>query len=63
MLLLILKTLKKTFEGFVEKSLIDTKPLDHYQFVRNGYYVTDYETKGNKLVFNQTVSLKSSFSK
>lgn len=53
----------KTFEGFVEKSLKDTKPLDHYQFVRNGYYVTDYETKGNKLVFNQTVSLKSSFSK
>ena len=49
--------------GFVERSLIDTKPLDHYQFVRCGYYVTDYDSSKEKLVFNQTVSLKSSFGK
>ena len=50
-------------DGYVEASLKNTKPLDHYQFVRCGYFVTDYETKGDRLVFNQTVSLKSSFNK
>ncbi len=48
--------------GFVEASLIDTKPGDKYQFIRNGYYTTDKDSKGNDLIFNRTVSLKSSFS-
>ena len=51
----------KKLEGFVEKGLEDTKPLDHYQFVRIGYFVTDKDAKGDKLIFNQTVGLKSSF--
>ena len=50
-------------EGFVEASLKNSIPLTHYQFVRCGYFVTDYESKGDRLVFNQTVSLKSSFNK
>ena len=50
-------------DGYVEASLKNTIPLTHYQFVRCGYFVTDYETKGDRLVFNQTVSLKSSFNK
>ena len=33
------------------------------EFVRCGYYVTDYDSSKEKLVFNQTVSLKSSFGK
>lgn len=48
-------------EGFVEASLKDTKPLDHYQFVRNGYYVTDKDSTAEHLVFNCTCGLKSSF--
>lgn len=48
-------------EGVVEASLADTKPLDHYQFVRNGYYTTDKDSKEGHLVFNCTVGLKSSF--
>ena len=48
-------------EGFVEASLIETKPLDHYQFIRNGYYCTDKESTKEHLVFNRTCSLKSSF--
>ena len=48
--------------GFVEASLKDTKPGDKYQFIRNGYYTTDKDSKGNELIFNRTVSLKSSFS-
>ena len=48
-------------EGFVEASLKDTKPLDRFQFIRNGYYCTDkLSTKGN-LIFNRTCPLKSSF--
>ena len=50
-------------EGFVETWLKDTKPMDKYQFVRNGYFTTDYDTKGNKLIFNRIVNLKSSFNK
>lgn len=50
-----------TFEGFVEESLKDTMPLDHYQFVRNGYYTTDKTSSKDKLVFNCTCGLKSSF--
>ncbi len=51
----------KTLNGYVEESLKDTKPLEHYQFVRNGYYVTDLDSKEDKLVFNRTCGLKSSF--
>ena len=51
----------KTLNGYVEESLKDTKPLDHYQFVRNGYYVTDLDSTADKLVFNRTCGLKSSF--
>lgn len=48
-------------KGFVEASLKETKPLDHYQFVRNGYFVTDKESTSSQLVFNRTCGLKSSF--
>ena len=48
--------------GYVEASLANTQPGDKYQFIRNGYYTTDKESKGHELIFNRTVSLKSSFS-
>ena len=48
-------------EGYVEASLKDTKPLDHFQFIRNGYYCTDKESTSERLVFNRTCPLKSSF--
>ncbi len=47
--------------GYVEESLKNTKPLDHYQFIRNGYYTTDIDSTSDKLVFNRTCGLKSSF--
>lgn len=47
--------------GFVEYALKDVKPMDKFQFVRNGYYAVDYESKGEMLVFNRIVGLKSSF--
>ena len=48
-------------EGFVESSLINTKPLDHFQFIRTGYYCTDKLSTKDHLVFNRTCPLKSSF--
>lgn len=53
----------KVTNGFVESFLKDTKPLEHYQFIRNGYYVTDKDSTPNRLVFNRTCGLKSSFKK
>ena len=47
--------------GFVEEFVKDTKPEDKFQFIRNGYYTTDKDSKDSKLVFNRTCDLKSSF--
>lgn len=50
-------------EGFVEDGAFkDAKPLDHFQFVRNGFFCVDSKyTTPEKLVFNRIVPLKSSF--
>jgi len=48
-------------KGFVEESLKNTQPLEHFQFIRNGYYVTDKDSNDKELVFNRTCGLKSSF--
>ena len=47
--------------GYVEASLKTTKPLDRFQFIRNGYYCTDKESNEDNLIFNRTCPLKSSF--
>ena len=49
------------YKGYVEPYLKDTKPEDKYQFVRNGYYTTDKDSKEDDLIFNRTCGLKSSF--
>ena len=48
-------------EGYVEESLASTKPLDHFQFIRNGYFCTDKLSEEGHLIFNCTCPLKSSF--
>ena len=46
----------------LEPELANAKPEDRFQFVRNGYFCVDNkDSKGNVLVFNRIVSLKSSF--
>jgi len=47
--------------GYVENWLKDTKAGEHYQFLRVGYYCTDKDSTSDKLVFNRTCDLKSSF--
>jgi glutaminyl-tRNA synthetase len=51
----------QSFNGFVEPSLMDTKALERFQFIRKGYFATDYDTKDDLYVFNRIVELKSSF--
>lgn len=51
----------KVSHGYVEQYLKDTKALDKYQFVRNGYFCTDKDSNQDELVFNRTCGLKSSF--
>ena len=53
---------KRIMHGFVEKNTpIHTD--NTYQFVRKGYYTLDEESNDTNLIFNRTVSLKSSFRK
>ncbi|MBQ0029972.1 MAG: glutamine--tRNA ligase/YqeY domain fusion protein [Paludibacteraceae bacterium] len=53
----------KIVKAYVEPSLANAKPLDHFQFQRIGYFNVDPDSKPGALVFNRTVSLKDSWSK
>ena len=46
---------------FIEPHLQDTKPGIHFQFMRNGYFCVDKDSKPGDVVFNRTVTLKDSF--
>jgi len=48
-------------EGVVETALIDAKPQDKFQFMRNGYFNVDDDSKQGHLIFNEIVPLKSSY--
>ena len=47
--------------GYVEKALEDTHPEEKFQFIRVGYFTTDYDSSKDELIFNRTVELKSRF--
>jgi glutaminyl-tRNA synthetase len=53
----------KVITGYVEPSLKDVKPLDHFQFQRLGYFNVDPDSTNDKLVFNRTVTLRDNWSK
>ena len=48
-------------KSFVEPQLANTKPGDHFQFMRNGYFTVDLDSTSDLPVFNRTVSLKEGF--
>ncbi|MBR6270653.1 MAG: glutamine--tRNA ligase/YqeY domain fusion protein [Lachnospiraceae bacterium] len=49
-------------QAYVEPALMEARPEDRFQFVRNGYYVADLkDSRPGAPVFNRIVSLKSSF--
>lgn len=47
---------------YVEPAIVEAKPYDSFQFLRNGFFCVDYKdtTEGN-LVFNRIASLKSGY--
>lgn len=49
--------------AYIEPALADTQALDHYQFLRLGYFCTDKSSTADKPVFNKTVGLKDSWAK
>ena len=61
---LINPTALSTTQAKIEKALIDGKPGEQFQFVRNGYFVVDSkDSRPGKPVFNRTVTLKDSWAK
>ena len=50
-------------EAYIEPSLSSSKPGDHFQFQRLGYFVVDQDSTSDRLVFNKTVGLRDSWSK
>lgn len=54
----------KILDGcLLEGSLEGIKPLDTFQFMRQGYYCVDKNSTPEKLIINRTVNLNSSWSK
>lgn len=49
--------------AYAEKDLAHALPEQHFQFVRNGYFVLDKDSKTEKMIFNRTVGLKDSWAK
>ena len=47
----------------LEPSLLNAKPMQHYQFERLGYFAVDPDTDEKKLVFNRTATLRDEWSK
>lgn len=50
-------------DALVEPSLASARPLDRFQFLRQGYFCADTTTSEARPVFNMTVGLKDSWSK
>ena len=48
---------------YVESFLKGTKPLNHFQFQRIGYFCTDKDSTDGHLIFNKTVGLKDTWAK
>ena len=56
-------SLKKLTCCQVEPSLAKAKPGNKYQFLRQGYFCVDSDSTEGKLVFNQTGSLRDTWTK
>lgn len=50
-------------KALAEPSLKDAKVGERFQFMRNGYFCVDRDTKEDKVVFNRTVTLRDTWAK
>ena len=48
-------------DALIEPSVRDSGPGAHFQFMRNGYFCVDKDSKPGLPVFNRTVTLKEGF--
>ena len=48
----------KTVKAFAEAGIVEQTGIQHFQFLRKGYYVLDKESTDELPVFNRTVGLK-----
>ncbi len=53
----------KVITAKVEASLAAVKPQDHFQFLKQGYFVVDDDSTAEHLIFNRTASLKDNWQK
>ncbi len=53
----------QVFNSKGEASLATTVPGDHFQFLRQGYFVTDKDSTPNHIVMNRIVGLRDSWAK
>ena len=53
----------QVIENAVAESAILQNKNTYFQFIRNGYFVKDVHSTENKLIFNQTVTLKDTWGK
>merc|ERR1712151_973661 len=57
-------SLKEVTDAKFEESLSRCKPMERFQFERNGFFVVDkYSPEGGPVVFNRTIGLRESNSK
>lgn len=57
------ESLKVLPEVYIEPSLTNTHPGQHFQFLRKGYYCVDTDSTAETPIFNYTVGLKDTFAK
>lgn len=57
------KSLEVLSECRLEPSLKDAKPGELFQFERMGYFCLDPDSKGERLLFNRTVTLRDTWAK
>tara|TARA_B100000575_G_scaffold244295_1_gene208387 strand:+ start:2710 stop:4383 length:1674 start_codon:yes stop_codon:yes gene_type:complete len=48
----------EVLKGFAEKSVLQCKPEQKFQFQRLGYYIVDKKSNKSNIIFNKTVSLR-----
>jgi len=56
-------SLERLTNSLLEPSVLQAKPGDKFQFMRQGYFCVDPDSTADRLVFNRIVSLKDSWSK
>lgn len=57
------QSMELNVQAKIESSLLKALPGEQFQFMRKGYFCVDRDSAADKLVFNQTVSLKDTFAK